>query len=113
MAEQEKESLLGTGAWDAIIAGGVLSLVAAPVVAAYQGLIWLKKGEAPHLDLHSVFGTFSTETSWVGITKILTWVCNVPLAALLAVIGAGVILLGGEGWKNARQRERERPARSE
>lgn len=77
---------------------GILSFGAAFMLAAYQAVLWLQSGVGPssHLNelLYDFFGPrlgrswLYAPDGWYGLHKLVSWLINLPLTALLAMLGA-------------------------
>lgn len=85
---------------------GSLACISAPIIAGYQGLIWLRAGAVRPMNLHSIIGEFPPPTNWIGINKIIAWVCDQPLAGTAFVGGILLLLAGINGHECALERER-------
>ncbi|HEX4027949.1 MAG TPA: hypothetical protein VHX18_10035 [Rhizomicrobium sp.] len=107
MSEQAKNTSLKANFWSLIGVAGSLACISAPIIASYQGLIWLLAGIVPPLNLHSIIGEFPPPTSWIGINKIIEWVCDQPLAGTALVGGILLLLAGIHGHESALERERQ------
>lgn len=68
------------------------------VILGGQTFIWLRDGYWPALPLARTLEHFDLPypmVSWLGVQKIIDWLCSMPTAAVLPIFGSVFLVVGG------------------
>jgi hypothetical protein len=78
--------------------GLVLVALAFP---AYQAFVWLQEGVWHPLPISSamhLIGWRVPQTDWIGVQKVINWVCDLPVLVIPAFMAFGAF----SAWKESR-----------
>lgn len=76
---------------------GLLAMLGAGLLVAFQGYAWLKTGEWPSLPLGAAIlmvWHFTPTSEWGGVQKLINLTLDLPTSAALFFGGVGVMMLG-------------------
>jgi hypothetical protein len=90
MTPNRRDEVLDKIVVGSIIGSGVLLLVAAPLTMCFMGWNWLQSGMWPDWSPIAL-GYLPTETSMLGLNKILFWIYSRQLALLSFIAGVGLL----------------------
>ena len=84
-----------------VAAAGGLTVVAAPLLLGYQGLLWLQSGHWTPIALREAVSIFNGSPpipdptiSWRGVQQIVGWLLDAPLSLSLWFLGFGLVAVG-------------------